>query len=140
MRTHSRLWTPVIAGIGGTAISLAVGLGHGKWLAFVIGEATTAVAVVVLYLLAGSDSDLGAVFGHRTDERQELVRLKASRAAALVAVIGAVVACVIAAAMNATYWPFEVLYIVPGLTYVMSVRVYGARDGAEYPAADDVDS
>jgi hypothetical protein len=140
MKTNSRLWTPVIAGIGGTAISLAVGLGQGKWLPLVIGEATTALAVVVLYLLAGSDSDLGAVFAHRADERQQLVRLKASRVSALVAVIGAVVACVIAAAMNATYWPYEVLYIVPGLTYVMGVRIYGARDGAEDPGDDDVDS
>jgi hypothetical protein len=140
MKTHRRLWTPVIAGIGGTAISLAVGLGQGKWLPFVIGETTTAVAVVGLYALAGSDSDLGAVFAHRADERQELVRLKASRVSALLAVIGAVVACVIAAAMNATYWPFEVLYIVPGLAYVMSVRIYGARDGAQRPGDGDVDS
>jgi uncharacterized membrane protein len=139
MRTDRRLWTPVIAGIGGTAISLAVGLGQGKWLAFVIGAVTTVVAVVALYLLARSDSDLGAVFGHRADERQELVRLKASRVTALVAVIGSVVACVIAAAMDATYWPYEVLYIVPGLAYLISVRVYGARDGAENPS-DDVDS
>jgi uncharacterized membrane protein len=139
MRTDRRLWTPVIAGIGGTAISLAVGLGQGKWVAFVIGEVTTVVAVVALYLLARSDSDLGAVFGHRADERQELVRLKASRVTALVAVIGSVVACVIAAAMDATYWPYEVLYIVPGLAYLISVRIYGARDGADNPG-DDVDS
>jgi uncharacterized membrane protein len=139
MRTDRRLGTPVIAGSGGTAISLAVGLGQGKWLAFVIGEVTTVVAVVALYLLARSDSDVGAVFGHRADERQELVRLKASRVTALVAVIGSVVACVIAAAMDATYWPFEVLYILPGLAYLISVRVYGARDGAE-SAEDDVDS
>jgi uncharacterized membrane protein len=139
MRTYSRLWTPVIAGIGGTAISLAVGLGQGKWLPIVIGESATAIAVVILYLLARSDSDLAAVVGHRADERQELVRLKASRVTALVAVIGSVVACVIAAAMDATYWPFEVLYILPGLAYLISVQVYGARDGAEN-AEDDVDS
>jgi hypothetical protein len=136
MSTHSRLWTPVIAGIGGTAISLAVGLGQARWLPVVIGEAATAIAVVILYLIARSDSDLAAVVGHRADERQELVRLKASRVTALVAVIGSVVACVIAAAMDATYWPFEVLYILPGLAYLISVRVYGARDGAENAEAD----
>jgi hypothetical protein len=137
-RRHRRLWAPLGAGVGGSAISLAVGLGRGNVAAIVIGEAATVVAVVIVYVTAARDSDLGAVLGHRADERQELVRLKASRVSAVVAIAGAVVACVIAAAIKATYWPFEVLYIVPGVAYLISVRAYGARDQVD--AGDDADT
>jgi uncharacterized membrane protein len=129
--TRSRpgqLWTPLIAGVAGTAISLAVGLGHHHWVAIPIGEGATVITVVILYLAATGDSDLGAVLGHGTDERQDVVRLKASRVSSVVAVVASVVACVIAAAINAAYWPFEVIYLITGAAYLISLRVYGARD------------
>jgi hypothetical protein len=138
-RMHGRPWTPAVAGVAGSAISLAVGLGQHKWLPIIVGEAATVVAVVILYVTAKSDSDLGAVFSHRADERQELVRLKASRVSAVVAVTGSVVACVIAAAINTTYWPFEVLYIITGAAYVISVRVYGTRDSVDRADGGDDD-
>ncbi len=47
-RTRRKLWAPVLAGVAGTAISLAVGLGHAQWDAVVIGEAVTVIAVVVI--------------------------------------------------------------------------------------------
>lgn len=134
-RSRRRLWTPAVAGIGGSAISLAVGLGQHNWAATVIGEAVTAIAVVFIYLTAKKDSDLGAVLGLRADERQELIRLKASRVSAVVGVAGSVIACVIAAAINAAYWPFEALYIASGAAYLVSIRVYGARE--EVDAGDD---
>lgn len=139
-RSHRRLMVPAVAAVGGSAISLSVGLGRGNLAALLIGEAATVVAVVVLYATAARDSDLGAVLGGHADERQELVRLKASRVSAVVAITGSVVATVIAAAINATYWPFEVLYIVPGLAYVISVRVYGTRDRINGADDDDLDS
>jgi hypothetical protein len=131
-RRHG-LWTPVLAGFGGSAISLAIGFGHGKWEAIVIGEVVTAVAVVVLYFASAQDSDVGAVLGHRADERQVLVRLKASRVSAVVGVLAAIVACVIAGSIDTTYWPFEVIYIVMGASYLIGLGIYGAAsegDGA----------
>lgn len=138
--TRSRyrlLWAPVIAGVAGSAISLAVGLGRDNWAAVLIGEAATAITVVVLYVVVRGDSDLGAVLGHSTDERQDLVRLKASRVSTLVAVTASVVACVVAAAMNDTYWPFEVIYLVTGAAYLVSLKVYGAGDDANPADAED---
>jgi hypothetical protein len=131
-RRHG-LWTPVFAGVGGSAISLAIGFGHGKWEAIVIGEVMTAIAVVVLYFASAQDSDVGAVIGPQADERQVLVRLKASRVSAVVGVLAAVVGCVIAGAIDATYWPFEVIYIAMGASYLISVGIYGTvseGDGA----------
>ena len=124
---YGRLWVPLIAGIGGTAISLSVGLGQHHWEAIPIGELVTLLAVVVLFGVSTQDSDVGAVLAHQSDERQELVRLKASRASAVVAVVGSVIACVIAASLDATYWPYEAIYIASGLSYLVSIRVYGAR-------------
>lgn len=123
---HSRVWVPLMAGVGGTAISLSVGFGQHKWEAILIGEVVTVIAVVILFFAAAQDSDVGAVLGHRVDERQELVRLKASRVSALVAVAGSVVACVVAAALGSTYWPYEVIYVVAGFSYLLSLRLYGA--------------
>jgi hypothetical protein len=135
-----RLWVPAVAGIGGSAISLAVGIGQHTWAATVIGETVTAIAVVFIYLTAKRDSDLGALLGLRADERQELIRLKASRVSAVVAVAGSVVACVIAAAINAAYWPFEALYITSGAAYLVSIRVYGAREEVEKGDSAEDDS
>lgn len=131
------LWAPVIAGIAGSAISLAVGIGQHNWVAFLIGEAATAITVVVLYVVAGGDSDLGAVLGRSSDERQDLVRLKASRVSTVVAVTASVVACVIAAAMNDTYWPFEAIYILTGVGYLIGLKVYSARDARNPADASD---
>lgn len=123
---YGRLWVPLIAAIGGSAISLAVGLGQHHWEAIVIGEAVTVLVVAFLFAASTQDSDVGAVLAHRADERQELVRLQASRVSAVVAVTGSVIACVVAAARDATYWPYEAIYIAAGLAYIISIRLYGA--------------
>ena len=91
-RTRRKLWAPVLAGVAGTAISLALGLGHAQFGAVVIGEAVTVIAVVVMYVASAQDSDVGAVLGRRADERQVLVRLKASRVSAVVGVVTSVIA------------------------------------------------
>jgi hypothetical protein len=139
-RGRSRpLWAPVVAGVAGSAISLAVGLGRDNWIAILIGEAATAITVVVLYVVARGASDLGAVLGHGGDERQDLIRLKASRVSTVVAVTASVVACVIAAAMNDTYWPFEAIYILTGAAYLISLKLYGAREDVDpVDAVDEV--
>ncbi len=123
---HGRMWVPLIAAIGGSAISLAVGLGQHHWEAIIIGETVTVLVAAFLFAASAQDSDVGAVLARRADERQELVRLHASRVSAVVAVTGSVIACVVAAARDATYWPYEAIYIAAGLSYLISVRLYGA--------------
>lgn len=123
---HARLWVPLMAGVTGTAISLSVGLGRHTWQAIVIGEVVTVLAVVVLVFVGTQDTDMGALLGHRTDERQALIRLKAARVSAVVAVVASVVACVVAAAAGSVYWPFEVIYLAAGLSYLIGLRFYGA--------------
>ena len=135
-RTRHKLWAPVLAGVAGTAISLAVGLGHAQWDAVVIGEAVTVIAVVVMYLASAQDSDVGAVLGRRADERQVLVRLKASRVSAVVGVVTSVIACVIAGAMDASYWPFEVIYLAIGVSYLLSLAIYGADSEGDSAITD----
>ncbi len=58
------LWTPVLAGVGGSAVSLAVGLGHGTWEAIAIGEVVTSP----LGLLA----ERGPMHGHQIRRTGEL--------------------------------------------------------------------
>lgn len=129
---YARLWVPLMAGVGGTAISLSVGLGQHAWPAIVIGEVLTLMAVAFLVFAGMQDTDMGALLGHRTDERQALIRLKAARMSAVVAVVASVVACVVSAAAGSTYWPFEVIYLGAGLSYVAGLRFYGAdRDEPE---------
>ncbi len=130
-------WTPVFAGVGGSAISLAVGLGQGKWEPIVIGEVVTAMAVIALCFVGAQDTDVGAVLARRADERQVIIRMKASRVAAVVGVLASVVACVIAAARNGTYWPFEVIYIAMGVSYLVSIAIYGAAPKSAGAVVDD---
>lgn len=130
-------WTPVLAGAAGSAISLAVGLGHRTWQAIVIGEVVTVIVVVFLYLVGARDSDVGAVLTRRADERQVVIKLKASRVSAVVGVLASVVACVIAAARDDTYWPFEVIYIAIGASYLVSLAIYGAAPEPDVAGTDE---
>lgn len=123
---YGRLRVPLMAAIGGTAISLSVGLGQHHWEAIVIGEVVTVLVVGFLFAASAQDSDVGAVLAHHADERQELVRLQAARVSAFVAVAGSVIACVVAAAVSAVYWPYEAIYLAAAISYLISIRLYGA--------------
>jgi len=67
-----RWLAPVTVIIGGSFIALAVGIGH-DWLKALIAEIITLVLGVSYYLLTRSNSDVGAIYGGRADERQHLV-------------------------------------------------------------------
>ena len=67
-----RWLAPVTVIIGGSIIALAVGIGH-DWLKALIAEIITLVLGVSYYLLTRSNSDVGAIYGGRADERQHLV-------------------------------------------------------------------
>lgn len=133
-RRRIQWWLPLTVLVVGSAISLSIGLGQRSWAAFIIGETITVVVTVVRTLVSAGGSDFSAVLGNRVDERQALIRLKASRVCAIVATGGAIVGCVATAAAHQTYWPYEVIYLVAALSYLISLSVYGAdRDIPEAP-------
>lgn len=128
-----QLWIPLTILLVGSAISLSIGLGQRNLTALIIGLAVTVTVAVVRSLVSATATDFGAVLGNRVDERQALIRLKASRVCAIVGVGGAIVASVAAAAAHQTYWPYEVIYVVAGVSYLVSLSVYGADRGAAGP-------
>ena len=136
-RAHARLRVPVLRVIGGSAIAVAFGLGLG-WASALLVEVITIVGAYLLYVLGGDDSDLGALVGGRADERQQLIRLRAAGLSTVVALVAIVVACVIAAAVHAVFWPYLVLALIIGAAYLLGLAVYGAgQDQADAAAEPD---
>jgi hypothetical protein len=128
---HARLWTLAFPVLSGSAIATAFGIRLG-WKFAVITEVVVLMMVGILYLRSGEDTDTGAILGNRADERQTLIRLKATRLSLVVALCTTIGAFVIAVAVKAAYWPFEVLYFTIVVSYFTGLRVYGAdRDEAE---------
>jgi hypothetical protein len=123
-KNYRRLRVPASSLLLGTAVALAVGLGW-NWSGAIFSEMVTLCAVTIVYLAGGSDSDTGAVLGDRPDERQELIRLKAANLAMIVALVAVVGACIIAAAVKAAFWPFEVLVVIIGVSYLVGLGIYG---------------
>ncbi len=69
-------------------------------------EAIAVAAAIGTYVWGRSDSDLGAMLGEQTDERQTLLRAQAQAFAALAVAVAVVVGCVIAVAVKDPIWPF----------------------------------
>jgi hypothetical protein len=139
-RKHARLWTLAVPVLSGSAIATAFGIRLG-WKFAVITEAVVLMVAGILYLRAGEDTDTGAILGNRADERQTLIRLKATRLSLLVGLVAIIVAFVIAIAVKATYWPFEVLYFTVVISYFVGLQVYGAdRDEADTSTVEQEDA
>jgi hypothetical protein len=138
-RPHRSLWSPTIAATTGSAIAVAFGIRHG-WHSAVICEVVVLMTAGLLYLRGAEDTDTGAILGFRADERQQTVKLKAMRLAAVTAIYALAVAFVIAVALKVTYWPYAVLYLVTAASYFVGLGVYGQdREGAQAAAAASED-
>ncbi|MGC1420677.1 MAG: hypothetical protein WA786_11245 [Acidimicrobiales bacterium] len=125
--TRSRLVAPAVVLVGGAIITGAVAFGH-TWSDAAVAGAVTILLSIGYYVMTRSDSDIGAVYGNRADERQAQVVLRACRNAMFVMLAIAFVGTVVTVAMNDAYWQFDVLGSVGGLAYFMSLLVYGAHD------------
>ena len=123
----SRLLAPVVVTVAGSVIAGAVAIGH-TWADALIAELVTLVIGIGYFLLTGSDSDVGAIYGHRADERQRLVVMKAARLATIAMVGVAFVCVVITVALDDNYWQADVIGTLGGLSYVFGMFVYGAHD------------
>jgi hypothetical protein len=120
----SRWRAPVTVIIGGSIIALAVSIGH-DWLKALITEIITLVLGVGYFWLTRSNSDVGAIYGGRVDERQHLVYLRASATALRVMLGAAFVCAVITVALNDNYWQSDVIGSVGGVAFLFFLVAYG---------------
>jgi hypothetical protein len=126
MTRHPRLRAPAVMATGGTVIAAAVVIGQG-WAAAVPVEVVTIAAAIGYYLLGGRSSDLAAIIGHRTDERQESIRVRARSLAAQVAGLAALIGYVIELARGSAVWPFELFVAVLAGSFLAGLVIYRTR-------------
>ncbi len=124
---HPGLRTPVALSILGTVIAGAVAVGRG-WSAAIAVEIITVLTVCFFYVVGRSDSDVGAVFGNRTDERQRLIQMKVRELAMVAMCLSAVVCVAIALAVRQNYWQADVIGSIGGLSFILGLRIYGPPD------------
>jgi peptidoglycan/LPS O-acetylase OafA/YrhL len=124
---NSRLCAPIAVVVIGSGIAGATAIGH-TWVDALITETVTLALAFGYFLLTGSDSDIGAIYGRRSDERQTTVRLQAARFAFVVMIGAAFVCAVISIALNETYWQADVIGSVGGVAFVASIMHRGVRD------------
>ena len=113
--------------LGGSIIALAVGFGH-DWVNALVTELIVVVLGVGYYFLTRSNSDVGAIYGGRADERQHLVYLRAS-ATALRVMLGAAFVCVvITVALSHSYWQSDVIGSLGAVAFLICLAAYGDHD------------
>jgi hypothetical protein len=110
----------------GTAIAIGSWVGSG-WKSAVGIEIVTVVATVAYFMLGGRDSDFGALFGSRADERQISISMRATVLAANVLALLAIGGVVVSMAMGALVWPFLLFAVVGGITYFLGLLIYRHR-------------
>jgi hypothetical protein len=121
-----RLRAPAMAIIIGTGSTAAIVAAQG-WEAAIPVAVIAVVGAVCYYIWGGRDSDMGAMFGSRVDERQSLVRMRAQSLAAVAVGITAIVGTMVAAALRDPIWPFALLAGVEAAAFIAGLAIYGAR-------------
>jgi hypothetical protein len=130
-KRHSRLRVPAGIAAMGTVIAGAVAVGRG-WSAAITVEIFVFLAAAYIYGLARSDSDVGAVFGRRTDERQRLIEMKARELSMVVMYLASVVCVAIALSLKQNYWQADVIGSVGGVSFMLGLMIFSPhRDSAE---------
>jgi predicted membrane protein DUF2178 len=112
---------------GGSIIALAVGFGH-NWAKALITEIVVVMLAVGYYVLTGNNSDVGAIYGGRADERQHLVYLRASATALRVMLVAAFVCVVVTIALNDNYWQSDVIGSLGAVAFLFCLAAYGDHD------------
>ena len=113
--------------LGGSIIALAVGFGH-DWVNALVTELIVVVLGVGYYFLTRSNSDVGAIYGGRADERQHLVYLRASATALRVMLVAAFVCVVVTIAVNDNYWQSDVIGSLGAVAFLSCLAAYGDHD------------
>jgi hypothetical protein len=123
---RGRLAAPAMMIILGTGLAAAVAAAQG-WPAAIPIEALAVVGAVGNYVWGGRDSDMGAMFGSRVDERQSLLRMRAQSLAAVAVAITAVVGTMVATALKDPIWPFALFAGVESIAFIAGLVIYGAH-------------
>ncbi len=124
---HARLIASLSTFAVGTAIAIAVGIGH-TWTGAIIAEIVVTLESIGWFVIAGTKGDVGAIYGQRKDERQRQVVLRASRFAMIVMFALVFVITLGAVASNGAYWQVDVVGSVGGISYFLGLLIYGEHD------------
>jgi hypothetical protein len=124
---NSRAFAPLGTLVIGTLVAGAVAIGH-TWGDALIAEIVTVVVSLGYVVLTGRDSDVGAIYGQRSDERQREVRANASRVGFVAAMLAAYACAMVAVAMNQSYWQSDVIVAVGGIGFLSGIAKFGAHD------------
>jgi hypothetical protein len=122
-RAYAPLWTIAI----GSILAGAVAIGH-TWGDALITEVVTLVVSLLYFFVTGRDSDVGAIYGQRSDERQRDVRARASRLGFVAAILAAYACAAVSVATNQSYWQADVIASVGGVSFLLGIARYGAHD------------
>ena len=134
-----RLRKPAGIALFGTAYA-AAWLVHGGngWQWAITAEIGVIVFAIWAYVRGGRDSDEDALYGSRTDERQQLIAQRSWALAGKVAMLAAFAGVVAAVAARAAWWwPFAAIFAITGFGYLLGLSNYGV---AEEGPADDADT
>jgi hypothetical protein len=123
---HPRLVVPVVTVVLGSAIALGAWIGTG-WGAALAVELVTVIAAGGYYFLGGKDTDVGALFGSRPDERQASIGLRATALTGNVMVLVAIGGVVIATATGSSAWPFFLFCLVGAAAFLIGLVIYRDR-------------
>ena len=134
---QSRLLAPAVVTVAGSATAGAVAIGH-SWVDALITEVVTLLIVTGYYFLTRSDSDVGAIYARRADERQREVLLRASRLALFVMIGAAFICVLITVALGDNYWQADLIGSLGGLTYLLGMMIYGTHDNGVAGSQSDV--
>jgi hypothetical protein len=134
-----RLRAPASAVALGTVLAIVFGVSQG-WVVAVITEGVFVAMAAGYYVWSGKDTDVGAVIGHRPDERQVSLLMKVTALQGKVLSAAAAIVFVIATVGRATIWPkvaiwpFAIPVVVAGLSGLAGWVIY-----REHGEADDDD-
>ncbi len=125
-RRHARLIVPGSALVLGSAIALGTWIGTG-WGAAVGIEAVALTGAILYYFLGGRDSDVGALFGSRPDERQASIGMRSTALTGNVLILMAIGGVIVTSALAKPAWPFLLFCVVGGATYLTGLVIYRNR-------------
>jgi len=135
----ARLRWPALYALAGLLFAAAWLVRGGRlWWVSIMALILTAIHVIRLYRLGGTDTDEGARAGSRPDERQQMISLRSRALACNLAAVTSFIGLSAAIAVNAIwFWPFLVTLLITGYGYLFGLGSYGV---AEEGTPDDADT
>lgn len=116
----------ITVAVAGTVMSGAVALGH-TWGDALISEVVTMLLALGYFVVTSSNSDVGAIYARRADERQHLVVLRASRFAMLAMFAVAFFGAAVTVALGEDYWQFDLVGSLGGVAYLLGLLSNGSH-------------